>query len=235
MRASLLSFLVLAAAFAQDTPRRPSSGPPFVRASGDAVVEVKPDQAIINIGVVTQAPTAAAAASQNAAQTQAVLDKIKGEAGARADIRTVGYSVNPNYRYPNPPAQGEPKIAGYSAQNTVRVTLNDIAMAGRLLDLATSAGANNVNGIQFTLKDEQAARTRALRQAAQNARASAEAMAAALGLKVAGVASAETADSRPIHPVQNGMVAMARAAPAPVETGTIEVRATVTVTLYIAP
>src|ERR1019366_2461965 len=145
----LIWSLLPVTAVAQDAAPRGAAPPPFVRASGEGVIDAKPDQAIVNIGVLTQAATAAAAASQNATQVTAVLDKIKSEIGAKGEIKTVGYSVNPNYSCPAPPGSGAPKIAGYSAVNTVRVTLNDIGLVGRLLDAATSTGANNVNGVQF--------------------------------------------------------------------------------------
>jgi uncharacterized protein YggE len=219
---------------AQDPPRPGSI--PFVRATGDATIESKPDLAIVNIGVTTQAPTAAAAASQNAAQTTAVLDKIKSEIGTKGEIRTTAYSVNPNYTYP--PNNTAPKITGYTASNTVQVKLDDISLVGRVLDGATASGANNVNGIQFSVKDEQGVRAQALRQAAQNAKSAAEAMAAALGLRVVRVHSAETGQASIVRPMQEGaMMRMAAApvAPTPVEAGNVEVHATVTVTLEVAP
>lgn len=215
-----------------------SGGVPYVRASGESVVEVKPDQASITVAVVTQASTASAAASQNATQVTAVLDRLRKESGPNADIRTVGYSVNPNYTYPNQPNSTGPKIVGYTASNTVQIKLDDIAMVGRVLDAATAVGANNVHGVQFSVKDERAVRAQALRQASQNARAAAEAMAAALGLRVVRVRSAETGEPSIVRPVQElAMARMAadRAAPTPVEPGNVQVRGVVTVTLDVAP
>ena len=82
-----------AASFAQEPPRS-GSGEPLVRASGEGIIGVKPDQAVIHIGVVTQASTAAAAALRNAAQATAVLVRMKGEIGPKGDIRTTGYSFS---------------------------------------------------------------------------------------------------------------------------------------------
>src|ERR1035441_1263249 len=70
---------------------------PVVKASGDATVNVAPDQAMIDIGVITQATTAQAAAAQNAAQLQSALDQLRSLLGKGADLKTVGYSLNPNY------------------------------------------------------------------------------------------------------------------------------------------
>jgi len=80
--------------------------------------------------------------------------------------------------------------------NVVQVTLDDLAKIGTVIDSATLAGANHVQGIQFTLRDQDAVRAEALRQAASRARAEAELLAAALGLKVVRAASVEESSPR---------------------------------------
>jgi uncharacterized protein YggE len=230
MRLAVTAVAVLASALAQAPAR---NAPPFVRASGEGTATVKPDQAVLSIGVVTQASTADAAASQNASQVNALLQALKKELGSNGELRTIGYRIEPNYRYPTPPAGGSPTISGYTASNTVQATTRDLPFVGRLIDAATRAGANHVEGIQFMLRDEQPARAQALKQAAQAARANAEAIAAALGVRVMGLRSAETAFTEPIRP-RMAMAAEAVRAPTPVEPGAIDIRATVTVTLDVA-
>jgi hypothetical protein len=232
MRILVAAIALLAPALAQPAPR---GGPPSVRATGEGTVTVKPDQAIVSIGVVTQAATADAAASQNATQLNALLDRLRKELGSNGELQTSGYSLTPNYRYPTPPATGSPTISGYTASNTVQATTRDLPSVGRLIDAATRAGANHVEGIHFMLRDEQPARAQALKQAAQAARANAEAIAAALGVRVVGLRSAETALVEPIRPRMAMAEAAAMRAPTPVEPGTIDIRATVTVTLDVAP
>jgi uncharacterized protein len=238
LRNSLLTLMTCAMAVgAQETQPLQRFSPPYVRGTGESVIDTKPDRATIHIGVVTQAATADATASQNAKQTTAVLERIKKEIGGKGELRTTGYSVHPNYSYPNPPNNTPPRIVGYNASNTVQVKLDDIALVGRVIDAATSAGANNINGINFEVKDEQAVRRQALGQAARNARASAEALASALGLKVVRVLSADTGEPvmvQPMHRMAMARMAEARA-PTPVEPGSIQVRATVVVTLEVAP
>ena len=209
---------------------QPAAKPPAsVRATADAVVTVKPDQARIDIGVVTQAPTAQAAATQNASQTQAVLDKLHAAASPKTDIKTISYSVSPNYQYPRD--GGKPTIAGYTANNTVEVTTNDLNEVGKLIDIATAGGANQVQGLRFGLQDEKPARAQALRAATREARSNAEAMAAALGLSLGSVISLEQGSPQVIQP---RMMAMAGAQVAtPVEPGAVEVHATVTVTIAL--
>jgi hypothetical protein len=222
------------AALAQDQPP-PRPGPSFVRAAAEAVVTAKPDRAVLDIGVVTQAPTAQAASAQNATQLDAAIREIRTAMGAGSELKTIGYSVHPEYRYPQ--GGGQPKITGYTATNVLEVTLNDVSLVGKVIDVATQSGANTVTGLHFTLKDESAVKTRALREAAANARAKTEAMAQALGLRIVRVLSAEETGTNIIRPLAGEMQSFARAAAAPatpVESGTIEVRANVTVTVEVS-
>jgi uncharacterized protein YggE len=203
---------------------------PTVRAAGEAVVYAKPDEAKIDIGVFTQAPTAQLAASQNAAKLQAALDRLRGMLGPKSDIRTISYSVNPNYEF----GGGGRKLNGYNAVNTVRVTTDDLAGLGKLIDAATAAGANEVQRIEFTLKDETPVRAEALRKATVEARANAEAMAGALGLKLGRLVSLEQGSPQTIRPMAMAAeTARVAAAPTPIEAGVIEVHASVTLVMAV--
>lgn len=206
---------------------------PSIRVTGEASVTVKPDQAEINIGVVTQAHTAQAAASQNAQKQDAVISQLRKLLGAGADIKTISYSLSPNYRYPK--EGGQPTIIGYTASNTVQVKTANLDQVGKLIDLGTESGANNIQSLRFTLKDETAARAQALREASIRARSKAEAIASALGLKIQRILRVEEGGSmvRPFVEMETTAL-RAQAAPTPIEAGSIDVRATVTLTVEVA-
>ena len=226
---ALLLFLILFAAqvAAQDSAVRM---PPSIQTSGEAVVMVKPDRAQIDIGVVTQAENSQTAVAQNARQLEATLTRLRQQLGNNADIKTISYTVNPVYRYPQ--NGGEPTITGYTATNVVRVTLDDLTQVGKTIDAATQAGANRVQNLQFTLKDERPVQAQALREAAVRARAKADALASALNLQIVGILS--VAESSPSYvPVRDVALARAEAASTPIEAGTIEVRAVVTLTVEV--
>ncbi len=207
--------------------------PPHIRVSGEAVVMAKPDRVEIQLGVVTQAQTADAAASQNATRVDTVLKALKPAVGAGGEVRTVSYSVQPNYNYPR--EGGKPTITGYTANNIVQIVTNDIDAGGKLIDTAMRAGANTVQRLQFTLREPEAARAEALKQAVAKARAIAETMAASLRVKIVGVHSAEEQVGPPIRPMETMMARaeMAPGAPTPIESGTVEVRSNVLVTFLI--
>jgi uncharacterized protein YggE len=223
----LLLMMAAGAAWAQN-----AALPPSVRTTGEGTVSVKPDRAKVDIGVVTQAPTADAAGAQNAAQLQSVLTKLRGLLGQKADIRTINYSLNPVYQYPK--NGGKPTIEGYSALNTVEVTSDDLPNIGKVIDTATAGGANQIQRLQFTLRDEKAARAEALRQATLEARGNAEVMAGALGLKLGKVLLIEQSTAQPVRPMMLPMNAVHLAgASTPVEAEPIEIHATVTLTVAV--
>jgi uncharacterized protein len=219
-------------AFAQDIPDKAVH--PSIRVSGEATVTVKPDQAEISIGVVTQGTTAQTAANQNAQKQDAVISQLRKALGASGDIKTIGYSISPNYRYPK--EGGQPSITGYTASNIVQVKLSNLELVGKVIDLATESGANNIQALRFALKDETAVRIQALREASTKARMKADAIAGALGLKIIRVLHVDEGGQVTSLPVNGRAFAeMAALAPTPVEAGTIDVRATVTLTVEVAP
>lgn len=226
-----IGILALAAvsASAQFGPRRSS-----VSASGDASVSVKPDQLKLNAGVTTTAPTAQEASDQNAAQVTLVINALKRVAGTTGELKTVGYSVTPNYKYPQ--GGGTPTLTGYTANNTVEVTTGDLSLGGKLIDSAVQAGATNVNSLRFALKDSEPARVEALRLATMMAKRHAEAIATGLGARLGYViAAAEGGTVRTVNLDTRALAAAGGATPTPVETGMVDVYATVTLEIELIP
>ena len=217
-------------------PPAPLPQPATIQVTGQAKVSEIPDRVYIDIGVTTQAQKSEAAAAENATRLSAVITAVKRAAGAGAQLTTTEYSINPNYNYPR--NGGTPTVVGYTVSNVVEVRSDDLRRIGQVIDAATQAGSNDVQGIRFALRDEDAPRSAALRAAALNARRDADALAAALGLEVVRVlfVGEERPEVVPVYP-QGRVFAQARAlaAPTPVETGTIDVSASVTLTVEVAP
>jgi uncharacterized protein len=221
-------------ASAQQNDRRPRV--PSVTAMGEAAITVEPDQAQIDIGVVTQARNAPEAAKENAEKLARVMSDVKKLLGKGDEVKTASYSLNPNYRYPQ---GGKPEIVGYTATNVLHIQTGTLENVGKLIDAAMQSGANTIQRLSFTLKDEHSAQLQALRLASTKARAKAEAMADALGLKIIRVLSLAEGERgvRPIVMPQPRVAQMEAqaAAPTPVEAGTIEVRSSVSLTAEVGP
>ncbi len=204
---------------------------PLVRATGTASVDAAPDQVEVNIGVTTQSASASDAGASNAAITTQVLQSVKALLVSGEQIKTRDYSVNPQYTYPKP--GGAPKVDGYHANNTILVTLRDMAKVGKVIDTATGSGATNINGISFTIKDSEALQQQAIVLATKKARANAEAIAAALSVQVLGVYEAESIEAGgPVRPMAMRMAPVG-VAPTPIEAGSLSISASVAVTLSV--
>jgi uncharacterized protein len=228
--ALLLTAFTVAAQPGPDRPR-----PPSITVNGEATIAAEPDQAQIDIGVTTQARSAPEASKENAERLSRVLAEVKKLLSKTDEVKTSGYSLNPQYRYPQ---GGKPEIVGYTANNIVNIKTTKLDDVGKLIDAAMQAGANNINRLMFTLKDEESARLNALRQASAKAKAKAEAIANALGLKILRIASV-TEGERSFQPIfrQTPMArseALTAQAPTPVEPGTVEVKSTVSLTVEVS-
>jgi uncharacterized protein YggE len=229
MRSVIILLVCFAAAQAQDI--RPIPTLPSVRVHGQSTVSVHPDQAEMDMGVISQAATAKAASDQNANQAHAVIEQLR-KLLPSAVIETVNFSINPNYRYPKD--GGKPEVLGYSADNTVRVVVDDISMLRKAIDTAMKAGATNINRLDFTLHDEKSVRARALADAATQAQAGADALAASLKLKLGRLLLVEEGEPVIVSPARQVDLEKIRATDlTPISPSNIEVHANIDLTYEI--
>lgn len=226
--AQVLAALLLAAGSASG-----QSGPPMIVVSATAEVEVVPDRASLRVAVETRGRTAAEAATANARIQTAVLSAIRRAGVADAHLRTSSVNVSPVYEYPR--EGGRPTLAGYQATNGVDVQIQDLSKIAAVLDASLGAGATNVNGPHFSIADPSVPRRAALESAVKRARADAEAMASAAGVRIASVLDISTGelDTPPVEFARRMVSSLAADTPTPVESGRITVRAAVTVRFAI--
>jgi len=190
-----------------------------------------PDQAAINMGVTTQAPTAAAALQQNNVRMQAVIAAIRAQGVAERDIQTSGLNVNPEYEEVRAATRGRPRIAGYRVTNQVTVLVRDLDRLGATVDAVVRVGANEINGITFGLQNVDARADEARRQAVANVARKAELYARAAGLRIVRLVNlTERGGYAPPRPMAEfGRQSYdAVATSAPVQVGEVEVRVDVT-------
>jgi len=201
-----------------------------VMVAGDSIVQALPDTAIIGITVVTQNRNAISAQQDNAAKTDAVVRALKAAAGTGAEVKTSGYSLQPQRVYKeNQP----PTISGYEARNTVTVTLSDLTKVGSVIDAAAQAGANDFSNIAFTLRQDRQARDRALSEATREAVSKAQVIASALGGRVVRIVEVqeEGFQQRQPVPVYQAETFMAKRADVatPIEVGSLDISSRVQV------
>lgn len=228
-----LALATLIAMFAYPVSAQSGANTPAVRTievNGNGEVHTSPDTADLDLAIDTQARTAEQAAGSNAALATKVIDALKSKLGNKGRITTGGYSLNPEY---DQRPSRKPTIVGYEAQNTVTLNTGALDLVGALIDTAIAAGANRVNSLSFSIKEDTRARTEAIAIATRDARAQALALASALGVKLGRVVKATTvSQARPI-PIRMERAMAMPAMATPVEPGEVTVPATVSLTYEI--
>jgi uncharacterized protein len=201
---------------------KPAGG---ITVAGVGTITSVPDEASFTIGVQTQGSTAREALAANSEQMRRVIAAVESAGVAKSDIKTQDVSVSANYA-------DEGRIDGYSARNSVLVTIRDLSKAGPILDAASSAGANEVYGPMLSRSDEDDLQAKALRGAVEDARKKAEVLAEAAGVQLGRVTALIEGSSGGPQPYYEGAMRLAKT-DAPIEPGTQDSQATVTVTFAI--
>ena len=232
---------VVALAAGAACERKVEAGPVRSRVMvvGEADAKAQPDTAVVTLSVVTQSKRAVEAQQANARKSEAVIEAAKREAGEGVEVKTSDYGLTPQREWWG----GQPRITGYDARNTVTVTVADLDRVGGVIDAATQAGANSVDGIQFVLRETNPARREALAAATRQAMAKAEGMAEALGGRITRVVESQEGnfvprpgyawDGQEEHDLSanmnasGGLSARKEAARTPVEAGRLDIKSTV--------
>jgi uncharacterized protein YggE len=149
---------------------------------GEGVVNIEPNVARTNIGVEVLRPSVEEAAAENAAIVDRLLATLTELGIAGKDIQTSGYNVFAERYGASGPVSDEE--VQYRVSNNVTVIIRDLDKVGEVLDASIKAGANNIYGVEFLLDDATAVRSEARKLAVENARATAEELAALNGVTV---------------------------------------------------
>lgn len=205
--------------------------------TGTGEYSAVPDMGTMNIGIVTRDKDAKKAQESNNAQMNAIVSALQAIGIESNAITTSGLNMYPQYDYAN----GRSTLTGYEVSNTLLITINDVSKAGDIVDAAAKAGANQMYGIQFSLKDDSQAYQQALQLAIQRAQLKAQTMAAGVGVKLAGPVTIQEGSSVNYSAYENraklemAMPAAAADAGSAVMAGEMIVTASVTLQYEIIP
>lgn len=231
LSAALIFTLILSAGYAAASGGEDKV--PTISVSGEATLQFKPDQVELGIAVVTRAPTAEEAAAENATAMKRVSDALKQTLGDKGDLRTVGYRVRAVYEYDRQRKRN--RFVAFEATNRLAVRSSEVKGVGSLLDAAIKAGANSIDGPDWSLAKPDSATSQAQVEAFKNAKTRAEALAQAAGMQLGDVLSIQTGHGyQPPQP----MLGFKSAAPpesTPVEAGNIKISATVNCKFALKP
>ncbi|TBZ99368.1 MULTISPECIES: SIMPL domain-containing protein [Rhizobium] len=228
-----LPLAAAAPAFAQEAKPRE----PVISVTGDGESSVAPDMAVVNLAVVKQAKTAREALDENNKAMNDVLAALKSGGIAERDLQTSGFSIQPQYNYPQPVdgQQQQPQLIGYQTINSVTVRLRDLAKLGAVIDQSVSLGINQGGEIQFTNDKPDAAIEEARKAAVADAVKRAKTLSEAAGVKLGRILEINENVPRAMpQPVYRAtMMKEASDAAVPVQGGENNYNVSVTVTFAI--
>jgi len=214
--------------------------PAIIKVNGSGKASLKPDIALVTIGVLRQDKTARAALDANNQAMAAVIDAMKKMKIASKDLQTSGFNISPQYHYPkrsNDGSQQPPVITGYQVSNQLTIRIRDLAKVGNVLDKAVTLGVNSGGGIVFTNDKPEDAITQARKKAMANAIAKARTLTKAAGVELGDIVTIteQSAMPRPVPMARGRMMAEAAMADSvPVQAGENEYRVDISVSWEIA-
>jgi len=231
----VVGIIVIAGALIYAIGNRPSNNngqPEGLTVNADSTVYATPDIAKVTVGVSKTASTVDAAEKQATDVTQAIKDKLTALGIKDSDIKTVDYSLYPEQVYRS---SGISQVTGYHAHHSLEITIRDLNKTTDVLSGATTAGANEIGQVVFTLENSDSKLAEARKDAIQKAKDKAKQMASDGGFRLGRLIAISEYSNTPI-PIYGDMGGIGGGstvkAPTP-EPGTYNVQVTVTLTYQI--
>lgn len=206
-------------------PERHNRSSRRITVTGHGQVAVEPDVATVQIEVSTVNKQVSVAQEQNAQIMNQVIQSILQLGVPRENIRTVSYTVFPQYDY----VDGKQIFRGYEVNNSISVKLTDIQQVGTVIDTAVANGANRVSNIQFSVEDESIYQQQAIDNALKDAQLKATTIAQSLQLNMQPQPIKVTELDAVANPVRYKSVAMSEMSSTPIEQGQIIIAAAMSV------
>ena len=229
----IVSILIIASlAACTNTPA--ATTPPLrtINANGTGEVYLVPDLAYVYVGVRVDADEVSTALNTSNVQAGKVADAVKALGVETKDIQTTNFNVYPMTDYG---PDGTITRKYYVVENTIFITVRDLAKLGTLLDSVVRSGANTINGISFDVSDKDKALSQARDLAIADARAEAEGIASAAGVKLGNLQTVNVSTSGGTVPIYEGKGggAMNAASTVPVSAGQLLITVTANLTYEI--
>lgn len=201
--------------------------------TGSADVKAEPDVAFFQVGVETRAETLQKAREANAAAMKRLQERLIEGGADPTSLQTTGFTVQPEWHYDRD--TGARTLVGFRVSHWLHVTVTDLDRLGSLLDAAIAAGANQISGPTFGIRDPEALEQQALREAVRRARAKAQVLAEASGVLLKGIVEIRESVSTPYVPAVRAAFAAdaAESVTTPIAPGEVTVSAHVTITYEI--
>jgi len=211
-----------------------------ITVSETGTVYTKPDLALVNFSIVTEAKTVAEAMGKNTEKMNAVINFIKEQGIEDKDLKTASFNIYPRYEwydetqyYPS----GKRVLVGYEVRQSLQTKIRDMEKIGEIIEGGTSAGANEVSDLQFTVDNQDEFKKQAREEAITKAKAKAEELAKQLGVNLVRISDFSESSVLPyFYSAKESAMGLggAEAVPLPqIETGENKIEVTVSITYEI--
>lgn len=183
----------------------------YISVDATSQIEIAPDVVDFSVEIVTTSKVSMSKAiEENKKISSKVYDDLKKaiETNPENNLKTSNYSANPVYRYTN----NKRVLDYYQVTNNVKVHTKDTANVGKLIDIATSAGATSVNNISYSISSHDDQSNKLLAETAKKARAQGDKIAKAMGSEIIGIKSISSSCSFSSRNIMPRMMLMSKAA-----------------------
>lgn len=199
----------------------------FFAVTGEGKTVVRPDIALVNVGVQTNSSSVQQVQNNLNSNINEVTKALKALGIDEKDIKTTGYGIHPSYDW----TSGRQRITGYSANTNLSIKVRNIDKVNEVIDTATSKGANVVGNVSFDVDDRAKAEDEARKEAVKEAKRKAEEAARAAGFRLGKIVSYSENQGdypKPIGYDSTRLESLAKEAPTDIQTGSTEIKITVT-------
>lgn len=202
-----------------------------IAVSGTGEVSGVPDVLVVDLGISLVRPAVGQATAEAARLAGAVVDALQASGISEKDIRTVDYSIHPEYDY----STSSQRLIGYRISNTVTARIRQAASAGDVIDAATSVAGDAaiVNGIRFEIEENDELVKAAREQAWNDAHTKAQQLADLAGVQLGRAVAISETFTPPPTPVTYARAEAAMDMATPILPGEQRVAVTVTVEFAI--
>lgn len=205
-----------------------------INVTAEGKINVKPDIAIVNLSVVTQADTVKAVTREGNEKMNAIIAAVKKLDIDEKDITSTQYNLYPQYFYPEDKKR---KLSGYNLNQALRIKVRDLTIVEDVLDGGIAAGANQIGQLSFDIDDPSEIKKEAREMAFAIAKEKAEDMAKAAGVKLGRVVTfSEGSSYRPpayANFAMDSMIKSESVGGAGIEAGSTDINVNVNITYEI--
>ena len=196
---------------------------------GEGALLVRPDQAKITLGVVTQSINFQSAQQENASISNSVIRALEELRIEKSSIRTTGYTISPRYDY----VDGQSVLRGYEVEHLLEVLVKNLELIGSVYETAIRHGVNRSGGLQFIVANQDLFYQEALKKALRNAFEKATVISQTIGARLNRIPIKITEQGSPQEKGNRVLSAQAHSFQAqevpPIQTGEFSIQATIQV------